>query len=132
MYKGIKIEAWRLGTAVWRSVVGADNGLCFVGGKTRWGGYRRVLSLAKMAAYVSKYIMKDYADCPGDSKRYSRSEGCLVPKPIVLRFRDVCLADLIGLVFEQGQGDVVISHSVSEIDKRYWLCTEHLGGSLVK
>jgi len=123
-YKGAKIQAWRLGTEVWRSVVGADNGMCFVGGKTRHGGYRRNLSLAKMAAYVSKYIMKDYADCPDDSNRYQRSLGCKVAKPELYRFDRVTLADLIPVVFELGEGDVVISHSVSEADKRYWLCTE--------
>ena len=77
---GQKIKAWKLGTEIWRSIVGENNGLVFVGGKTKHGGKRRNLSLAKLAAYVSKYIMKDYADAPLESNRYSRSNGLAEPK----------------------------------------------------
>lgn len=124
LYKGVKIEAWKLGTAVWRSVVGEDNGMCFVGGKTRHGGRRRNLSLAKMAAYVSKYILKDYEDAPEDTSRYSRSHGTVISKPVRLHIQATSLADLIGLAFHLGEGDVIVSHSASEDDGRYWLCTE--------
>lgn len=123
-YKGVKIPAWRLGTEVWRSIVGADNGMCFVGGRTKYGGHRRNMGLAKMAAYVSKYILKDFAEAPAESNRYSRSNGNTVPKPTVMRFHGCDLGELIGLVFECGEGDVVVSHHASEFNGRYWLCTE--------
>ena len=99
-FAGVKIKAWELGTRVWRSVVGDNNGLCFVGGKLPNGKYRRNMSLAKMAAYVSKYIMKDWEDVPDEVNRYSRSNGSTVPKPTTMRFHDLKLADLISLVFE--------------------------------
>lgn len=123
-FEGVKIPAWRLGTEVWRSIVGDDNGLCFVGGKLKNGKYRRNMSLAKMAAYVSKYIMKDWEDVPEEVNRYSRSNGTSVPKPVTMRFHDLKLADLISLVFECSGGDVVVSHHASELNGRYWLCTE--------
>ena len=40
-YKGVKIEAWKLGTRIWRSIVGENNGLCFVGGKLARNGHKR-------------------------------------------------------------------------------------------
>lgn len=123
-YKGVKIEAWKLGTSIWRDIVGADNGLCFVGGKPKWGHRRQRMSLAKMAAYVSKYIMKDYADSPEEKNRYSRSNGTVIPKPSLVRLTGCTLADLIDLAFECCEGDVIVSHRIGHWKDSYWLCTE--------
>jgi hypothetical protein len=124
--RGVRVEAYKLGTAVWRSIVGANNGLVFVGGKTRFGGAsrRRKLSAAKMASYVSKYIMKDYAAAPVGSNRYSRSNAIVVPKPVHLRLVGVELADAIGAMFQCADGDVVVSHRIGTWKDTYWLCTE--------
>jgi hypothetical protein len=130
--KGQKIKAWRLGTDIWRSIIGLSatgetGGLCFVGGKTRNGGYRRNLSLAKLAGYVSKYIMKDYADSPLEKNRYSRSDGLTLPKAVKTTYTGLTLAEMIDLVFECSQGDVIVSHRVTLDDYgcgRYWLVTE--------
>lgn len=128
VHKGTKIEGWRLGTAVWHTVVGEDNGLCFVGGKNRKGNQKRKpIGRAKMAAYVSKYITKDYADAGASSNRYSRSNGIPVGKPRVMGFDRLTLAEVISLVFQSGEGDVVVSHSASEDRGSYWLCTEQPG-----
>lgn len=123
-YKGVKIEAWKLGTRIWRDIVGPDNGLCFVGGKTRWGKSRRTrMGLAKMAAYVSKYILKDFEQAPMETNRYSRSNGTQVGKVHHMRLR-CSLRELIDVTFEQGEGDVVIAHRVSKWSDGLWLCTE--------
>lgn len=131
-YKGVKLKTWKLGTMVWRDIVGADNGLCFVGGRTRWGTSRRnKMRLAKMAAYVSKYILKDFEDAPLESNRYSRSNGVQIGE--VHKMELTCsFRDLIELTFEQGDGDVVIAHRVSKWKDGLWLCTEssHLGSLL--
>jgi hypothetical protein len=128
VHKGVKIESWRLGTAVWHTVVGEDNGLCYVGAKKRWSGDKRMpLGKARMAAYVSKYIMKDYADAEASSNRYSRSNGVPVVRPRVMRFDRATLADIIALAFTCEDGDVVVSHHASEEHGRYWLCTEQPG-----
>ena len=86
-YKGVKIQAWQLGTRIWRDIVGADNGLCFVGGRSKFGSPGRVkpLSLAKMANYVSKYILKDFELCQEEKNRYSRSNGEIVAAVHVMR-----------------------------------------------
>lgn len=124
-YKGVKIKAWEVGTRIWRDIVGADNGLCFVGGRTKWGGgaRRKKMGLAKMASYVSKYIMKDFEAAPAESNRYSRSNGTPVPKSHKMQL--LCsLAELIAVTFEQGDGDVVIAHRVSKWKDGFWLCTD--------
>lgn len=126
LHKGVKIKAWEVGTRIWRDIVGADNGMCFVGGKTMWGGAKRrkKMGLAKMAAYVSKYIMKDFEDAPAESNRYSRSNGIEVPKPTKIELYHCNMQDLITLTFEQGEGDVVIAHRVSKWGDGLWFCTE--------
>lgn len=125
--KGEKIKAWRLGTEIWRSIIGQDNGLCFVGGKTRHGGHRRNLTLAKLAAYVSKYIMKDYHDAPAETNRYSRSNGLEVPKAERMCFNGLSFEEMVALAFQCADGDVIVSHRVTR-DRwsggRYWLVTE--------
>lgn len=123
-YRGVKIKAWELGTRIWRDIVGADNGMCFVGGKSRTGLPRRQrMGLAKMAAYVSKYIMKDFEQAPAESNRYSRSNGTQVGKSEKMQL--LCsLAELIAVTFEQGEGDVVIAHRVSKWKDGVWLCTD--------
>ncbi|MBX3660610.1 MAG: hypothetical protein KF740_19420 [Ramlibacter sp.] len=125
-YKGVKIEAWKLGTRIWRDIVGADNGLCFVGGKSKWGKgqRRRKLSLAKMAAYVSKYVTKMYKALPEEKNRYSRSNGTVIPAAHRMRLTGVPLSELIAVAFEHADGHDVVSHRVSRWGDFYWLCTE--------
>lgn len=125
-HKGTRVAGWRLGTDVWRGIVGADNGLVFVGGRKPEGVKRKAIkrSPAKMAQYVSKYIMKDYTDAPEESNRYSRSNGVPLGKPSHIRLTGVGMADLIGAVFECRDGDVVVSHRLGTWGDSYWLCTE--------
>jgi len=129
LYKGVKIEAWKLGTKVWRSIVGDNNGLVFVGGKTKWGkGFIKKMSLAKMAAYVSKYITKDYATCPGGSNRYSKSDNLNPPEPEKIRLTGYPMRDVIELLFECPDGYEVVSHRFGFFKDSYWLCTEPTPG----
>jgi hypothetical protein len=124
LHKGVKIKAWQLGTKIWRDIVGADNGLCFVGGGTKFGGRRRNLSLGKMAAYVSKYIMKDYDSAPEESNRYSRSNGTVLPKRPPMYFTGLSMTEIIALCFECTDSDVIVSHRLDSDRGSYWLCTE--------
>ncbi|MGJ7569633.1 rolling circle replication-associated protein [Variovorax sp. RB2P76] len=121
-YKGVKIEAWKLGTRVWRSIVGDDNGLCFVGGMKR-GKRHRKWSLARMAAYVSKYIMKDFEDAPAESNRYSRSNGVQIGEIHTMEV-ECTYAELIGLCFEHGEGDTTIALRANRFNDRLWFCKE--------
>ena len=126
VHKGVKIEGWKLGTAVWRSIVGKDNGLVFVGGKKSSFKSGKALkrSPAKMAAYVSKYILKDFADSPEEKNRYSRSNGSVLAKPTHVRLNGCTLSDAISAVFQCADGDVIVSHRLGDFKDRYWLCTE--------
>ncbi|HZY18632.1 MAG TPA: hypothetical protein VFE82_09125 [Ramlibacter sp.] len=122
---GMKVHGWRLGTEIWRSIVGKDNGLVFVGGKPKQkGGKRLTRSPAKMAQYVSKYIMKDFADAPEESNRYSRSNGVDLGTVQRMRLCGVSMADLISVAFECKDGDVIVSHRLGDFKDTYWLCTE--------
>jgi hypothetical protein len=125
-YKGVRIEAWKLGTRIWRSIVGEDNGLCFVGGKaSKWGHKRRKhMGLYKMAGYVSKYITKHYELMPESANRYSRSNGQPDIDVHVAHFSAEDLGDLIGLCFELPGGSVVVSHRFAPGSDFYILATE--------
>jgi hypothetical protein len=124
-YGGLKIKSWQLGTKIWRSIVGADNGLCFVGGRNGRGNQRtKRMSLARMAAYISKYIIKDYEDAPEESNRYSRSKGSHIPKPVTMYFQSLSMMEMLDLVFECAEGDCIVSHNVDVDRGSYWLCTE--------
>lgn len=123
-FKGVKVKAWELGTKVWRSIVGANNGLCYVGGKSRFGGNAAFRGLAQIAAYVSKYIMKDYAKSPAGSNRYSRSLGAPVAKCEVLYLNGCDLATAIGVTFEFNPGDMLVSHRLNMFKDAVWLCVD--------
>lgn len=142
VHKNVKIKAWELGTRIWRDVIGnyqfegplqpakewpvLTNGMCFVGGKSRFGGDKRKrnMSIAKMAAYVSKYILKDHAAVPAEKNRYSRSNGTVIPKSMVTRYDQTSMAELIGLVFELHGSDVVVSHWLDNWGDGWGLTTE--------
>lgn len=131
-HRGVKIPSWRLGTEVWRSVVGpaADgntNGLVFVGGKAGKGktrGRTAYQSLAKLASYVSKYITKHYELCPDEANRYSHSQGLGKGERFTHTVTDVFrvwdMLDIAICVADEGN---IISH-VCEEDRGYWLVTE--------
>lgn len=144
--KGVKVQAWRLGTLIWRDIVGRelcgpllpskhglkrpkiDNGLCFVGGKTKHGAPRKrqAMSIGKMASYVSKYILKDFEQCPEEKNRYSRSNGTVIPKSVLVKLHGMTLSEVIDLAFECGEGDVILSHRIGSMKDSYWLVTEKL------
>jgi hypothetical protein len=138
-HKGVKIQAWKLGTMIWRDIVGADNGLCFVGGKpSRWGAKRRKnMGLYKMANYVSKYITKHYELMPESVNRYSRSNGRARwgtaddvragradLEVEVVRFGARNVGELITLCFEQAELSEVVAHRLSMASEFWLLATE--------
>lgn len=124
-YHGVRIKAWRLGTEAWRGIVGADNGLCFVGGRSRTGAPRAARqSLAKVAAYVSKYITKDYKNAPEETNRYSRSNGAPIPPSELVVLTNTTLLEVIAVTFELGEGDCLVSHRLGKWNDGVWLVTE--------
>lgn len=129
-YKGVKIKAWQVGTRIWRDIVGKDNGLCFVGAAPSKNGHKRRkhFTLAKMAAYVSKYILKDFESAPEESNRYSRSNGEVLGLVHTMRLTGT-LPEVVAACFEVADGDVMVSHRVSYWSDSWWLVTEHDPGA---
>ena len=128
-WRAFRMESWRVGTAVWRSIVGKDNGMCFLGGKgPRAKTARR--SLAKMAAYVSKYITKHYEAVPDGKNRYTHSQGLQVPKCQRVRLVGVSLLDIINRCFWLDDGEHVVDHRIGHFKDSYYLCTERPPGEV--
>ena len=82
------------------------------------------MTLGRMAAYISKYILKDFDKSPEESNRYSRSNGTALPKPVTMYFENMSMMEILNLCFECGDGDVILSHRVDVQRGSYWLCTE--------
>ena len=57
-------------------------------------------STGKLAAYLSKYMLKAFEDGDDWSNRYSGSAGVEIPKAVRMRFVGEQLADLIGLAYD--------------------------------
>jgi len=68
-------QNYRLLRSIWHSVVGANNGNVDVRNPLRERGLRH-----KLAAYLSKYITKDFAEHKTNEKRYWSSKGIEVPE----------------------------------------------------
>ena len=64
---GVKVKSYNVVRAVWRSVVGQDNGNVDQSCGRRRGGN----SIAKIAAYISKYMLKAFVDGDDWKNRYS-------------------------------------------------------------
>lgn len=123
VHKGVKIKARDVGTKVWQSVVGEGNGMCFVGGRPKWGKRRQNMSVGKTASYVSKYIVKHFELMPEGKNRYSRSNGD-VGKAVTMRIEGRTLPEVIAEAFMQFEGEVVLSHRVSRWGDGWFLATE--------
>lgn len=104
-YRGHLVRSYDLLRSLWRGVVGADNGNIDVARRRRVRG-----SLRRLAAYLSKYIGKAFADDtrPAHLKAFTASRGKLPPATLVrLNVTDLTEAlsmamDLLGEEFHSG------------------------------
>jgi hypothetical protein len=111
---GVKVKSYNVVRAVWRGVVGADNGNIDQSRRRRHSGS----SVAKVAAYISKYMLKAFADGDAWSNRYS--SGGLGALPAIERARFVAkdLLELMTLCY----GEIAL-HSCE-----VWTACRHFGG----
>lgn len=93
---GVKVKSFPVVLAIWRSVTGDLGGSINQKLRKRWSQR----SVGKLAAYLSKYMLKAFEDGDDWSNRYSGSAGIEIPEAVRMRFRDAQLAELIGLVFD--------------------------------
>ena len=90
---GVKVKSWNVIRAVWRKVAGDWGGNIDVG---RWKGQARK-SAAKCAAYISKYVLKDWAEQSSHARRY-RWSTCALPNKQRLQFVGWELREMIAAV----------------------------------
>lgn len=92
---GVKVKSFAVVRAIWRSVVGELGGNIDQQARKRWSKQ----STGRLAAYLSKYMLKAFEDGDAWSNRYSGSADIHVPPATLLQFRDAGLAELVDLVF---------------------------------
>lgn len=94
--RGVKLKSYNVIRAVWRAVTGEHGGNIDVQARKR--NSRRAPS--KIAAYLSKYMIKAYAEGEPWSNRFSASKGVSIPKPERIRFVGYSMSDVAVAVFD--------------------------------
>jgi hypothetical protein len=92
---GVKVKSFNVIRAVWRAVTGELGGNIDVQSRKR--NSQRAPS--RIAAYISKYMTKAYAECEPWSNRFSSSKGVTVPKPERIRFVGYTMGEVATAVF---------------------------------
>lgn len=120
---GVKVKSFNVVRAIWRSVVGDLGGNIDQASRKRWSRQ----STGRLAAYVSKYMLKAFEEGDDWSNRYSGSSGVEIPQAVRMRFVGDALADLIGLVYDDcAAGDVDVMTWLSPYGDVFFLSTEAL------
>lgn len=121
---GVKVKSFNIVRAIWRSVTGELGGNIDQAKRKHWTKQ----TCAKLAAYVSKYMLKAFEDGDKWSNRYSASAGLQVPPAELMEFRGVGLADIIGLLFDDiAQGACQCMTWLSDFGDCFFLSTERPG-----
>lgn len=94
--EGVKVKSFNVVRAVWRAVTGELGGNIDVQSRKR--NSQRAPS--KIAAYLSKYMTKAFADGDAWSNRFSASKGVTVPKPERIRFAGYSFCEAAQIVFD--------------------------------
>ncbi len=92
---GCKVKSYSVIRAVWRAVVGD------LGGNADLQASKRLRAPSRIASYLSKYMVKAFADGDAWSNRFSSSKGVTVPKPVRIRFAGWKLTDVMMVVFDE-------------------------------
>lgn len=122
---GVMVKSFNVVRALWRRVVGHDNGNVDVGKLQR----RVAASCARCAAYVSKYVMKDYALVEDGAKRYWSSR-CEIPRATCFDLVSETLAALIEQVTLDAvqDGGSIASFYVCPFRDSFFVAVEPPGG----
>lgn len=119
-WEGAKVKSYSVIRAVWRRVVGDLGGNIDESAKKR----NSLKTPGKIAAYISKYILKAFEEGERHTNRYSASSHSL-PDSVRVRFQGERLADLIGLVYSFVSSDGTLSNPwLSRFGDRFFLSVE--------
>lgn len=118
---GVKVKSFNVVRAIWRSVVGELGGNIDQASRKRWSRQ----TTGKLAAYVSKYMLKAFEEGDDWSNRYSGSQGVTIPEAVRMRFVGESLGDLIGLVYDDcAAGEVDVMTWLSRFGDVFFMSTE--------
>lgn len=148
-HKGVAKPSYEVMTLLWQEVVGeVPFDFCgplqpgqewpvvmVTGGTINVDGYTRkskkkqhadakAFSLAKMAAYVSKYLTKHHAEGLEGRRMWDSTQDLTPPKSITLEFPEGPLADIIAIAFECPPGYRVARHWINSFGDCWVLDTE--------
>jgi hypothetical protein len=96
MRPGVALKSFNVIRAVWRSVTGELGGNIDVQARKR----NSSRAPSKIAAYLSKYMTKAYAEGEPWSNRFSSSRGVTIPRPERIRFVGYSLGEVATVVFD--------------------------------
>ena len=96
MVKGVRVKSYNLLRSVWRSVVGVLGGNVDISAKLK--SSRK--TGAQIASYISKYMVKAYAEGEKYTKRYTCSRFRMPPRVMTFS-RGQCLLDRVQALVEQ-------------------------------
>jgi hypothetical protein len=119
-WSGVKVKSYAVARAVWRSVVGD------LGGNIDQSRRKRQTrsSPAKIAGYLSKYMLKSFATMGAEFERYSASKA-EIPPPVRLRFMHEQLLNLMELAYhEAGLSGTITTPWLSPFGDRFFLVSE--------
>lgn len=125
--EGVKLKSYNVVRAVWRSVVGQDNGNIDQARRKRWSAH----SPGKLAAYLSKYMLKAFEDGDDWKNRYSASAHS-IPEPVRAVFRGSSLAELVALAYAfAADGACQVTTWLSAFKDTFYISTEGPPGQFV-
>jgi hypothetical protein len=119
---GVKVKSYNVMRAIWRGITKELAGNFDQGRLVR----RDRQSVAKLAGYISKYLVKAFEEGEAWSNRYSASmEGAEVPDAIKMEFNKADLADVISLAYgDIASGDCQITAWLSPYRDTFYLAVE--------
>lgn len=122
---GQDVKSYNLIRSIWRAVTGEDGGNIDVSRRYRAGR----MSAAKIAAYISKYIMKAFEDGEAYSNRWTHFGDMEIPPPLemgVIRDAREMIEVAYGLL---GRGFEVATAIFSRFGDWFYLAGENLAES---
>lgn len=117
---GVKVKSYPVILAIWRSVTGELGGA--VNERTRKRYTQR--SPAKLASYLSKYMLKAYEEGDAWTNRFSASQHSM-PEAVRAVFRGASLGELIALAYAfAADGVCEVSTWLSRWGETFFISTE--------
>lgn len=128
LVRGFKVRSWDAIRSLWRSVVGGLGGNVDIAGRQRTKrGVPGPRSPARIAGYISKYMLKDYETWPEGVRRFQAST-CAIPEPERVRLVAENFADLVAMCYSfAADGDCEVISARVSAGGVFFLATERPG-----